>query len=87
MRERMKPRSRREILPLTRFFDALGEHDLATASKLPRPLVVDLVRRELSKARSSRRDPEFGSTVEDLRRSLELFALSRLQQVINGTGL
>ena len=83
----MKSRSRREIPAVNKLVDALGEHDLATASKLPRPLVVDLVRRELSKARSSRQIQEFGSTVEDLRRSLELFRASRLQQVINGTGL
>jgi L-seryl-tRNA(Ser) seleniumtransferase len=83
----MKPRSRREIPAVNKLLDALGEHDLATANKLPRPLVVDLVRRELSKARSSRQIQEFGSTVEDLRHSLELFRASRLQQVINGTGI
>ena len=49
MRERIKPRSRREIPSVNKVLDALGEYDLAKASKLPRPLVVDLVRRELSK--------------------------------------
>jgi len=83
----MKPRSRREIPAVNKLLDALGEHELATASKLPRPLVVDLVRRELSKARSSGQIQEFGSTVEELHRSLELFRASRLQQVINGTGI
>ena len=83
----MKLRSRREIPAVNKLVDALGEHELATASKLPRPLVVDLVRRELSKARSSRQIQEFRSTVEDLRRSVELLRASRLQQVINGTGI
>jgi L-seryl-tRNA(Ser) seleniumtransferase len=83
----MKQRSRREIPAVNKLVDALGEHELATASKLPRPLVVDLVRRKLSKARSSRQIREFGSTVEELRRSLELLRASRLQQVINGTGI
>ena len=83
----MKPRSRREIPAVNKLLDALGEYDLATASKLPRPLVVDLVRRELSKARSSKQIQEFGSTVEGLHHSLELFRASRLQQVINGTGI
>ena len=83
----MKPRSRREIPAVNKVLDALGEYDLATASKLPRPLVVDLVRRELSKIRSSREIQEFESTVEDVRRSLELFRASQLQQVINGTGI
>ena len=87
MRERMKPRSRREIPAVNKILDALGEYDLATASKLPRPLVVDLVRRELSKIRSNREIPEFESTIEHLHRSLELLRASRLQQVINGTGI
>jgi L-seryl-tRNA(Ser) seleniumtransferase len=87
MRQRVKPRSRREIPAVNKVLDALGEYDLATASKLPRPLVVDLVRRELSKIRSNSEIPEFGSTVERLHRSLELFRASRLQPVINGTGI
>ena len=40
MRERVKPRSRREIPAVNKVLDALGEHPL------PRPLIVDLVRRE-----------------------------------------
>src|SRR5213078_2377876 len=87
MRERMKPRSRREIPAVNKVLDALGEYDLATASKLPRPLVVDLVRRELSKIRRNREVQEFGSTVEHIHRSLELLRASRLRPVINGTGI
>ncbi len=87
MRERVKPRSRREIPAVNKVLDALGEYDLATASKLPRPLVVDLVRRGLSKIRSNSEIPEFESTVEQLHRSLEVFRASRLQPVINGTGI
>jgi len=83
----MKPRSRREIPAVNKVLDALGEYDLTTASKLPRPLVVDLVRRELSKIRRNGEVQEFGSTVERLRRSLELLRASRLQPVINGTGI
>jgi len=81
MRERLKPRSRREIPAVNKVLDALGEYDL------PRPLVVDLVRRELSKIRSNSEIPEFESTVEHLHRSLELCRASRLQPVINGTGI
>src|SRR2546430_5742201 len=87
MRERMKPRSRREIPAVNKVLDALGEYNLATASKLPRPLVVDVVRRGLSKIRSNSEIPEFESTVERLHRSLELFRASRLQPVVNGTGI
>ena len=81
MRQRVKPRSRREIPAVNKVLDALGEYGL------PRPLVVDLVRRELSKIRSNSEIAEFESTVERLRRSLELLRASRLQQVINGTGI
>jgi L-seryl-tRNA(Ser) seleniumtransferase len=87
MRERVKPRSRREIPAVNKVVDALGEYDLAAASKLPRPLIVDLVRRELSKIRSNRETPEFKSTVEHLHRSLALLRAGRLQPVINGTGI
>src|SRR6266576_5455700 len=87
MREKVKPRSRREIPAVNKVLDALGEYDLATASKLPRPLVVDVVRRGLSKIRSDSEIPEFESTVERLHRSLEVFRASRLQPVINGTGI
>jgi L-seryl-tRNA(Ser) seleniumtransferase len=81
MRERVKPRSRREIPAVNKVLDALGEYDL------PRPLVVDLVRRELSKTRGNSEIPEFESTVEHLHRSLGLLRASRLQPVINGTGI
>jgi L-seryl-tRNA(Ser) seleniumtransferase len=87
MRVRVKPRSRREIPAVNKILDALGKYDLATASKLPRPLVVDLVRRELSKIRNNSEVPEFESTIEHIRRSLELLCASRLQPVINGTGI
>src|SRR5438093_11015150 len=81
MREKVKPRSRRGIPAVNKVLDALGEYDL------PRPLVVDLVRRGLSKIRSNSEIPEFESTIEQLHRSLELFRASRLQPVINGTGI
>jgi L-seryl-tRNA(Ser) seleniumtransferase len=87
MRKRVKPRSRREIPAVNKVLDALGKYDLATASKLPRPLVVDFVRRELSKIRSNSAIPESESTIEHLHRSLELFRAGRLQPVINGTGI
>jgi L-seryl-tRNA(Ser) seleniumtransferase len=81
MRKRVKPRSRREIPAVNKVLDALGKYDL------PRLLVVDFVRRELSKIRSNSDIPEFESTIEHLHRSLELFRAGRLQPVINGTGI
>jgi L-seryl-tRNA(Ser) seleniumtransferase len=50
-------------------------------------MVVDLVRRELSQTRSKIEIPEFESMVEHLHRSLEQLRASRLQPVINGTGI
>ena len=81
MRERVKPRSRREIPAVNKVLDALGDYDL------PRQLVVDLVRRELSRIRSNGDIQGFESTVEHLHRSLERLRASRLQPVINGTGV
>ena len=81
MRQSVKRRSRREIPAVNKVLDALGEYDL------PRPLVLDLVRRELSNIRSNSEIPEFESTVKHLHRSLELLRASRLQPVINGTGI
>jgi len=81
MHKRVKPRSRREIPAVNKVLDALGEYDL------PRPLVVNLVRRELSKIRSNREIPEFESTIDHLRCSLERLRAGRLQPVINGTGV
>ena len=81
MRKTVKPRSRREIPAVNKVLDALGKQDL------PRPLVVDLVRRELSKIRSNGQVPEFESTVKQVQRSLELLCSSRLQPLINGTGI
>jgi L-seryl-tRNA(Ser) seleniumtransferase len=83
----MKPRSRRDIPAVNKLLDALSERDLAMAGKLPRPVVVDRVRRELSKIRSSRKIPKFESAVEQVHCALEVLRASRLQQIINGTGI
>jgi L-seryl-tRNA(Ser) seleniumtransferase len=81
MHDRVKSRSRREIPAVNKVLDALGEYDL------PRPLVIDLIRRELSGIRDKNEIPEFGLTVEQIRRSLERLRASRLQPIVNGTGI
>ncbi len=73
--------SRRAIPSVTKVLDSLGKVDL------PRPLIVDLVRRELSKIRASGKIPEFRSTVDLVRISLDQLRAGRLQPVINGTGI
>jgi L-seryl-tRNA(Ser) seleniumtransferase len=81
MHDRVKSRSRREIPAVNKVLDALGEYNL------PRPLVVYLIRRELSQIRSKREALEFDSTIERVRRSLQALRAGRLQPVINGTGV
>src|SRR5207237_5499311 len=54
---------------------------------LPRPVAVTIVRQELSRIRAKGEIPEFGSIVDLVRGSLEQLRASRLQPVINGTGI
>jgi L-seryl-tRNA(Ser) seleniumtransferase len=81
MHDQVKSRSRREIPAVNKVLDALGEYNL------PRRLVVDLIRRELSQIRSKREVPEFDSTIERVHRSLQALRTGWLQPVINGTGV
>jgi len=81
MHDQVKARSRRNIPAVNKVLDALGHYDL------PRPLVVDLVRRELSRLRGETEIPEFRSIVDLVRHSLVELRGSRLRPVINGTGI
>ena len=77
----MKSRSRRTIPAVTKILDSLGQIDV------PRPLIVDLVRRELTQIRRQRQIPEFTAVVDLVRASLEKLRASRIQPLINGTGI
>jgi L-seryl-tRNA(Ser) seleniumtransferase len=81
MHDNLKSSSRRKIPAVNQVFDALGHYDL------PRTMIVDLIRRELSKIRAAHEIPEFRSIVYSVRRSLAKLRASRLQPVINGTGI
>ncbi|PYL60067.1 MAG: L-seryl-tRNA(Sec) selenium transferase [Verrucomicrobia bacterium] len=81
MHDRIKSHRRRRIPAVTRILDALGHCDL------PRPVIVDLVRRKLSEIRAQRSVPEFESIMVLVRRSLDELRASKLQPVINGTGI
>jgi L-seryl-tRNA(Ser) seleniumtransferase len=81
MHDRVKSGPRRKIPAVSKILDALGRCDL------PRPVVVDLVRRRLSQIRAAIDVPEFESIVSDLRGSLDELRASRLQPIINGTGI
>ncbi|MEP7014798.1 MAG: L-seryl-tRNA(Sec) selenium transferase [Verrucomicrobiota bacterium] len=73
--------TQRDIPSVTKVLDALGAIDL------PRPLIVDLVRRELSKVRTAKNIPELESIVDLVRVSIATLRAGRVQPVINGTGI
>ena len=77
----MRCDKRRQIPAVSKILDALDQSDL------PRPFVVEIVRRKLSQIRASSVVPEFESIVANLGRLLDEFRASRLQPVINGTGI
>jgi L-seryl-tRNA(Ser) seleniumtransferase len=81
MHDGLESRARRQIPAVTRVLDALGHDDL------PRPMIVDLVRRELSQIRAKTEVPEFESIVDSVRTSLENLRASQLQPIVNGTGV
>jgi len=81
MHDRIRRDKRRQIPAVSKILGALGH------SNLPRPFVVEIIRRKLSDIRASSVAPEFESIVADLRRSLDELRASRLQAVINGTGI
>jgi L-seryl-tRNA(Ser) seleniumtransferase len=73
--------SRRAIPSVTKVLDSLGQVDL------PRPVVVTVVRQELSRIRAEGEVPEFRSIVDLVRGAFQEFRASRLQPLINGTGI
>ena len=77
----MRPDKRRQIPAVSKVLDALGDSDL------PRPFVVEIARRMLSRIRASGAFPEFEALLAHVRRSLDDLRVSRLQSVINGTGI
>jgi len=81
MHDKVKARSRREIPAVSTILESLGSVDL------PRPLVVDLVRRELAQLRRSKKIPESAAIVDLVRAAIEKLRASRVQPVINGTGI
>ena len=77
----MRCDKRRQIPAVSKILDALGDYDL------PRPFVVEIVRRKLSEIRASSAGSKFEAIVDHVRCSLDEFRASRLQSVINGTGI
>ena len=77
----MRRDKRRQIPAVSKILEAIGHSDL------PRPFVVEIVRRQLSRIRASGALPEFEAILTDIHRLLGDLRVSRLQSVINGTGI
>jgi L-seryl-tRNA(Ser) seleniumtransferase len=77
----MKPSQLRAIPSVEKILQALGD------TGLPRPAVVAIVRRELTALRKGREVPEFDGVLSALRMRLAAFRHSRIQPLINGTGI
>src|SRR2546421_3436529 len=71
----------RDIPAVERVLQALGEADA------PRPAVVAVVRRELAALRKAKDVPDFDGVLARIRSALDALGHSRIQPVINGTGI
>lgn len=81
MRHGLDISTRRQIPAVHKVVDSLGVVDL------PRPLIVDLVRRELSAIRTETGPADFDSILGRVRCAIEAVRASRLQPIVNGTGI
>ena len=81
MHDKVKSRSRREIPAVNAILESLGPVDL------PRPLIVDLVRRQLAQIRQNKKIPDSSAIVDLVCAAAEKLRASRVQPLINGTGI
>jgi len=81
MHDRIKSRARRQIPAVATVLGALGHCDL------PRPVVVDVILRKHAQTRTENEVPKFELIIALVTRSLDELRASRLQPIINGTGI
>lgn len=81
MHDKITARSRRYIPAVNKVLDALDHVDL------PRPVIVAIVRRELAALRESDKIVTFEDVFDHVMQALDQHLRSRLQPVINGTGV
>jgi L-seryl-tRNA(Ser) seleniumtransferase len=81
MHGKVKTKSRRYIPAVNKVLDALDHVDL------PRPVIVAIVRRELATLRDSDKIVTFEDVFDHVMRALHRHTRSRLQPVVNGTGV
>ena len=77
----MNQKTLRQIPSVEKVLQALGD------TGLPRSLVVTAVRRHVAELRKAKKIPEFEEVVAGVHGSLDGLKLSRIQPVINGTGI
>ncbi len=77
----MKPAALRAIPAVEKVLQSLGD------TALPRPAVVAVVRRELAALRGEKAIPDFDTVLARIRASLDNLHRSKIQPVINGTGI
>ena len=77
----MKHSGLRGIPSVDKLAQALGD------TGLPHPIVVAVIRRELAGLRKHGKIPGFDDIISRLRSTLSILSASRLQPVINGTGI
>jgi L-seryl-tRNA(Ser) seleniumtransferase len=76
-----RPPTVRAIPAVEKVLQAIG------ATSLPRPFVVAIVRRELARLRAQGNIPPLAGIVAQINRGLDDLERSRLQPVVNGTGI
>src|SRR5689334_6913688 len=81
MHQTVKSRVRQNIPAVGRILSALGYSDL------PHAVVVDVIRHKLAEIRAAREVPDFETILELVHRSIDELRASRLQPIINGTGI
>src|SRR6266581_3695963 len=81
MRDKINPRSRRYLPAVNKVLEALDHVDL------PRRVIVAIVRRELAALRESNETATFDDVFERVMRALHRHLQSRVQLLINGTGV
>jgi L-seryl-tRNA(Ser) seleniumtransferase len=77
----MKPSRLRAIPSVDKVLQALGD------AGLPRPIVLDIVRRELQALRAEKMIPDLEAVVARIGAGVRDVRTSRIQPVINGTGI
>jgi L-seryl-tRNA(Ser) seleniumtransferase len=81
MHDKVTARSLRDIPAVEKVVTELGRCDL------PRAVIIALVRRELSAIRAGKSVPDFAAVMARVRAAIDDLWFSKIQPVINGTGI